>query len=80
MGHNYMLGSDNDFLCYLFQGTIIFKMAPNRRKGRRRKGKYLTLECMQLCVWYSVHIFWTGQINGENLSHLQGLVGDIFFL
>lgn len=27
VGHNYTLGYDNDFLCYLFQRTIIFKMA-----------------------------------------------------
>lgn len=29
LGHNYVLASDYDFQCYLFQRTIIFKMAQN---------------------------------------------------
>lgn len=41
----------------------------------------LVLVPMQLGMWYFlVKLITNGWINGENLSHLGRLVGDMFFL
>ena len=53
---------------------------PNVKK-RRQKRKMLVLVPMQLGMWYFlVKLITNGWVNGENLSHLGRLLGDMFFL
>lgn len=72
-----MLALDNVFLCYLFQGTIIFQMPQNQMKKLRKENVYTVTHA----IWWEVFktyflLNWIihGWINGEGLSHLRGLV------